>query len=170
MIGKKMQDAINKQINAEIYSAYLYMAMEAYFQDKDLPGFSNWMRIQAMEELTHAQRFYDHLIEREGRGEFMAIEAPPKEWESPYAAFQAAYEHEKKVTDMINGLVELAQEKKDHASANMLQWFVDEQVEEEASTSTIAKQLKMIGDAVAGLFMLDKELAQRTFVRPAKGQ
>jgi len=163
MLSEKILEALNEQINAEFYSAYLYLAMSAYFEAKNLKGFANWMRVQAQEETTHAMRIYDYVVERGGRVKLMAIEQPPAEWSSPLEAFEAAYNHEVKITGMINKLVNLAMEEKDHATYNMLQWFVAEQVEEEASTDEIVQKLKMLGEDGRGILMIDRELAQRVF-------
>ena len=168
MINEKMQEALNKQINAEIYSSYLYLSMAASFESVSLPGFANWMRCQAQEELVHAIKIYDFINERGGRVTLKSIEAPPVEWDSPLAAFEAAYEHEQKVTGLINDLVDLAQAEHDHASDNFLQWFVAEQVEEEDSANTIVEKIKLVGEAQGGLFMLDQELGQRIFTPPAE--
>lgn len=167
MIKKNIQKALNKQINAELYSAYLYLSMSAYFQSINLAGFANWMRVQALEEMTHADKFYNFIVERGGRVELEAIEAPPKEWASPLAVFENAYKHEQKVTSMINDLVDLAIKEKDHASNIFLQWFVTEQVEEEASADEVVQKLKLAGDKGSGLFMLDGELSKRVFTPPA---
>lgn len=161
MISQKMEDALNNQINAELYSAYLYFAMAADFETKNLPGFAHWMYTQAQEEFGHATRFYNYINEQQGRAKLGAIEAPPTEWASPLEVFEAAYKHEQHVTSLINNLVSLAMEEKDYATNIFLQWFVTEQVEEEASASTIAGKLNMIGDNPQGLFMMDQELAQR---------
>ena len=169
MLSERMEKALNKQINAELYSAYLYLAMAAYFESINLGGFGNWMRIQAQEELTHAMKFYDFVYERGGRVVLAAVDAPPKEWDSPLAAFEGAYEHECKVSAMINDLVNIAIEEKDHATNNFLQWFVSEQVEEEASADAVVQKLKLIGDHGNGIFMLDRELGQRVFHAPADG-
>lgn len=167
MLEKKMEKAINDQINAELYSAYLYLSMAAYFESTNLKGFSSWMRVQTMEEQAHAKKFYDFVNERGGRVILSAIEAPPAEWESPLAAFENVLEHEQLVTGRINDLVNLAQELKDHASNSFLQWYVDEQVEEEATASEIIQSLKLTQNDSSGLFMIDRELGQRTFVPPA---
>ncbi len=167
MLGKKIEEDFNKQINWELYSAYLYLSMSAYFLSINLNGFANWMRVQAMEELTHAMKFFDFINERSGRIALLEAKAPPKEWESPLAAFEDAYEHEQFVSNRINELVNLALEEKDHASNNFLQWFVSEQVEEEASVDEVVQKLKLIGNDGGGLFMIDQELAQRVFTPPA---
>ena len=161
MLGKKMQDALNGQINAELYSSYLYLSMAAYFESINLRGFAGWMRVQAQEETAHAMKFYAFVVERGGRVALKAIAAPPGEWSSPLAAFQAAHEHEQKVTAMIHKLVDLAEGQKDHATRSFLQWFVDEQVEEEANADEIVQKLTMIKDAPQGLLMLDSVLGQR---------
>jgi ferritin len=167
MINKKMEKALNAQVNAELYSAYLYLSMESYFKSLNLNGFANWMRVQTQEEVTHATKIYDFLNERGGRALLKAIEGPPTTWDSPLATFEAAYAHEQKVTSLINDLVDLAIKEKDHATNNFLQWFVNEQVEEEASADAIVQQLKIMADAPGGIFMLDRELAQRVFTPPA---
>jgi ferritin len=162
-----MQEALNKQINAEIYSAYLYLSMSAHFQSVNLAGFANWMRVQWQEELAHALKFYDYVNERGGRVVLHPVEAPPSAWDSPLALFEHVHHHEQKVTGMINKLVDLAVEIRDHATNNVLQWFVAEQVEEEASADEVVQKLKLVGDDPSALFMIDRELAQRIFVAPA---
>lgn len=166
MMDERMQEALNKQLNAEIYSAYLYLSMSAYFQSVNLDGFANWMRVQWQEELVHALKFYDYVNERGGRVVLRPVEAPSSEWDSPLAVFEDTYRHEQKVTGMINKLVDLAVEARDHATNNFLQWFVSEQVEEEASADEVVQKLKLVGDDASGLFMIDRELAQRVFVAP----
>ena len=168
MLSERMMKALNKQLNAELYSAYLYLSMAAYFESKNLKGFANWMRVQAQEELTHAMKFFDYINERRGRVYLEAIEKPPTEWKSPLDVFEATYEHEVKVTSMINDLVNMSMEEKDHATYNMLQWFVAEQVEEEASADEIRQQLRMIKEDGRGIMMLDRELKQRAFTPPAQ--
>jgi len=170
MIKKKMQEALNKQLNAEYYSSYLYLSMAAYFESMNLKGFANWMRIQTQEEMVHVMKFYDYLIERGGKVTLSPIEGPPIKWSSPLAAFENAYQHEQKVTGLINDLVNLAIAEQDHATNNFLQWFVSEQVEEEASADEVVQKLKLIGKDSGGLFMLDRELAQRVFTPPATTQ
>ena len=170
MISEKMQAAINSQINAELYSAYLYISMSAQFQAMNLKGFANWMRVQALEEFTHADKFYGFLIDRGGRVELKAIAGPPIKWASNLAIFQEAYKHEQKVTGLINALVDLAIKEKDHATNTFPQWFVNEQVEEEANADSIAQELRLIGDNGHGILMLDRELAQRVFVPPEQAQ
>jgi ferritin len=162
-----MQTALNKQVVAEYYSAYLYMSMSSYFASVNLEGMANWMRIQALEELSHGTKIFDYVNERGGRVLLDGIEKPPLKWTSPLAAFQDAYKHEQKVTGLINKLVDLAIKEKDHATENFLQWFVAEQVEEEASADGIVQKLKLVGKEGGGLFMIDRELGQRVFHPPA---
>lgn len=167
MINEKMAQALNKQINAELYSAYLYFSMAAYFESVNLPGFAHWMRIQTQEELMHAMKIYDFVNERGGRVILKAIEQPPVEWKSPLAVFEATYKHEQKVTGLINELVNLAIEEKDHGTNAFLQWFINEQVEEEKSASDMVGKLKLIEANPEGMYMLDKEMGQRIFTPPA---
>ena len=166
MISKKMQEALNTQVNAELYSAYLYLSMEAYFQSQNLLGFASWMRVQTQEELTHAMKIYDFLNERGGRVILKSITEPQAEWQSPLAVFEAAYKHEQKVTGLINDLVNLALDEKDHATNSFLQWFVNEQVEEESSADEVVQKIKMVDKAPGAMFMIDKELGQRVFTPP----
>lgn len=162
MLTDKMQQAINDQINAEMFSSYIYLAMAAYFEDENFPGMAQWMRLQAEEENEHAMKFYDYVIERHGRVKLGAIGEPQEAWDSPLAAFENAFEHERYISGRINDLVTLAIEERDHATNSFLQWFVDEQVEEEASVDAVVQDLKRVADFPAGLFMLDRELGQRT--------
>ena len=167
MISKKMEEALNEQVNAELYSSYLYLSMESFFKSQNLNGFANWMRIQTQEEVMHAMKMYDFINERGGRVLLKAIEGPQTEWDSTLAVFKAVSEHEQKVTGLINNLVDLAITEKDHATNSFLQWFVNEQVEEEASADEIVQQLKMMENAPGGIFMFDRELGQRVFTPPA---
>jgi len=169
MIKSEIEKAFNAQINREFFSSYLYLSMSAYFQDINLLGFAHWMRIQAQEELLHATKMFDFVLERGGRVILDKIDKPENTWQSPIAAFEAAYKHEIFITENINNLVSLAIEHKDYASNSFLQWFVNEQVEEEATADEILKKLKLLGDAEkgAGIFMLDKELSARVFTMPA---
>jgi len=170
MFDKKIEDAFNDQLNFEILSANIYMSMAAQFDSINLKGFANWMKIQYQEEILHMMKFYDFINERGGHVVISAIEAPPTAWNSPLAAFEHALRHEQIVSSRINELMTLAIEKKDHASVNFLQWFVAEQVEEEASADAVIQQLKLAGDAPGALFMLDRELGARVFTPPpAKG-
>lgn len=166
MISKKMEDAINKQINAENYSAGLYYAMSAYFESLSLKGFAKWLRIQALEELTHVHRFFEFLNDRGGRVALAAVDAPPMDWESPLKAFEEVYEHECKVSGLINKLMDLAHSESDYASQQFLQWFVAEQVEEEASADEAVQQLKLVDKTEGGVFLLDQEMSKRSFVLP----
>jgi ferritin len=161
MLSKKMQEALNAQINAEYYSSYLYLSMAAHCQASNLEGIAAWLRIQADEEMIHAMKIYDFVLERGGRVVLTAIEAPASEWESPLAIFEATYAHEQYVTERINKLVDLAIAESDHATNAFLQWFVNEQVEEEANADAVLQKLKLMADAPGGLFMLDRELGQR---------
>ncbi len=163
MISTKIHTAFNEQINHEIYSGYLYLSMAAYFISLGLDGFANWMRVQRMEEEAHAMKFFDHLRDRGARIELDAIDKPKVKWTSPLDAFKAAYEHEKFITSKINGLYKLAEKESDYPAKGLLDWFVKEQVEEEASTSKIVQMLGRIKDSGSGLVMLDKELGKREF-------
>ncbi len=162
-MNQKLEKAINEQINAETYSAYLYLAMSAYFERMNLPGFANWTYVQYLEETTHSLKFFKYINERGGAAKIMAIKEPPAEWKSPQHVFEEILKHEQYVTSLINNLVDLSIQEKDHASNNLLQWYVAEQVEEEANASLILGHLKRIGDSKDGLFMLDKELSARVF-------
>ncbi|MFO8109865.1 MAG: ferritin [Thermoplasmata archaeon] len=161
MIKESIVEAINKQINAEMYSGYLYLSMAVDFGEKNLDGFEHWMRLQAQEELDHGMRFMDYLQERGGHVELETIEKPEVEWKTPLEAFEYVYRHECKVTGMINDLVDLAEKEKDRATVNMLQWFVDEQVEEEDSADEIVQKLKMVGDSPSALLMMNERMAER---------
>ena len=167
MLTDKMAKALNDHINEELFSAYLYQAMAAYFEHLGLRGFAKWFDNQVLEELMHARKFYDFIHERSGRVVLDAIRAPQLEWESPLAAFEAALEHERYITSRINELAKIADEENDRATQIFLQWFISEQVEEEASVGEIVDQLKFIKDSPHGLFMLDRELGQRKFTPPA---
>ena len=167
MIGQEMQDALNVQINAEIYSAYLYLSMSAYFEYHGLKGFANWMRVQWQEELFHATKMIGYVQERGGRVLLSPVDGPPTEWDSPLAAFKQTAEHEYNVTSRINDLVDLAIKESDHATRSFLMWYVNEQVEEESSVDAVIQKLKIVGEAGPGLFLLDNELAQRVFAPPA---
>jgi ferritin len=161
MIGKKMQDALNEQINKEMYSSYLYLSMAAAAEAWNLKGFAHWMEKQANEESEHAEKLYKHLVDRGGRVLLKAIDAPPTEWKSPLAMFEEVYAHEQKVTGMIHNLVALARGENDYPSEVMLHWFVSEQVEEEANASEVVEKLKRIKDSANGLMMLDHALGAR---------
>lgn len=167
MIGKKIEKAFNEQINAETYSAYLYWSMSSAFMDMNLPGMANWMRVQALEEMTHAEKFFNYTIERGGRVKLAAIQAPPTDWSSAEEIFKHVQKHEAHVTKLINDLMDLALAEKDHAAAMFLQWFVNEQVEEEATAAEILGKLKIAGSSSPALYMLDRELGSRVFNPPA---
>ncbi len=167
MMSQKMQDALNAQINAEWYSAYLYLSMCSYFTSINLVGMSTWMRVQAQEEMFHGIKIYDFINERGGRALLQTIDQPPTDWESALAVFENSLAHEKTVTALINNLVDLSMAERDHATTIFLQWYVTEQVEEEANASGIVSKLKMIGHDASSLFALDQELGQRIFTMPA---
>ncbi|MDF2571332.1 MAG: ftnA [Sporomusa sp.] len=167
MISVKMQKAINNQIQAEMYSANLYLAMSGYCMSKGLKGFANWLRVQYQEETMHALKFVDYILERGGELQLKELEAPPTEFGKPVEVFEKILAHEEHVTSLINKLYEVALDEKDVAAQIFLQWFVTEQVEEESSVSEVLEQLKMIGDKTSDLFYLDKELATRVYQPPA---
>ena len=161
MIGKPIQDAMNEQINKELFSAYLYLSMAAYFEEKNLSGFAHWMRVQADEERGHAMKFYDFIIERGGRVMLKGIDAPKTEWSSSLEVAQEVAGHEAKVTASIYALYELALQEKDYPAQMMLQWFISEQVEEEKNAAEIVANLKLIEDRGTAVLMLDKQLGKR---------
>ena len=161
MLSERMLKGLNEQVTKELFSAYFYLGIAAYFKDSGFEGFSTWMEAQAEEELGHAIRIYDYVFERGGKVELYKIEMPKQEFESPLKAFEAVYLHEVGVTESIYKLVEIAQEENDHATYQFLQWFVEEQVEEEATAKAVVDKLKIIGDHPQGLFMLDRELGTR---------
>ncbi len=166
MISKKLQDAINAQINRELYSEYLYLSMSAWFAQESLDGFANWMAVQAQEEHFHAIKFFNYVIERGGKVILEQIDKPDNAFEHPLKAFEMTLEHEQYITKNINDLMDTAIGVNDHAARSFLQWYVDEQVEEEATADKLLSQLKMIGDRIEGVLMLDRELAQRVFTPP----
>lgn len=161
MISKKMQDAINEQINKELFSSYLYLSMAAHFESENLPGFGNWLRIQAEEEREHAMKLFDHLLERGGKVELKAIAAPATTWESSLTAVEEVVEHEQKVTQSIHDLYQVALSEKDFAAQVMLHWFIEEQVEEEASAQAILDNMKRIESHDTAILMLDHRLSKR---------
>ena len=163
MLNLKVEEAINDQINAELYSAFLYLSMSAYFQRQNLPGFAKWTYVQYLEETTHALKFFNYINERGGSVKLAAIKEPPTEWKNPVEVYDAIYKHEQLVTSLSYRIVDIAIQERDHASNNMLQWYVAEQVEEEANASLILEQLKRIGNAQESLYVLDKELGMRLF-------
>jgi ferritin len=167
-MNPKVEEALNEQINAELYSAYLYLSMSSWFDSIGLRGFANWERVQAMEERDHGLKIFDYVLARGGRAVMQQIDAPPTEWKDAKDAFETQMAHELKVTSLINNLVDLSISEKEHATVNFLQWFVNEQVEEEENARTILDQLKMISQekGVGLLYMLDKELGTRTYTAP----
>ena len=167
MFSKKLLDAMNEQMKNEFASAYLYLAMAGYFQSEDLPGIANWMRVQALEELTHGEKFFQFICNAAGRTDVRAIEAPQNSYTSPLDCFRAGLKHENFVTASINNLVNLARKDNNHAAEIFLQWFVTEQIEEEENDREIIGKLKLIGDNGYGLLMLDNDLGTRVFTPPA---
>jgi ferritin len=167
MLSQNMEQALNKQLNAELYSAYLYLSMAAYYYSLNLNGFANWMTVQNQEETMHAMKFYNYINERGGRINLDKIDGPPTNWNSPLEVFEETLKHEEKVTGLINNLVDLAIAERDHAANAFLQWFVTEQVEEEASANEVIQNLKLAGNDPHSLFMLDRELGTRVFTPPA---
>jgi len=168
MISANMAKNINEQINKEIYSEYLYLSMATYFDDLGLKGFANWMRVQVKEERTHALMQYTYMTEQGSKANMLAIDAPETTWESPLAAFEQVLAHEQLVTASINNLMSIAIEEKDYATIAFLQWFITEQVEEEATAKEIIDELKIVGNHGQGLLMKDRELAARIYNMPAE--
>jgi ferritin len=161
VITNKMQDAINEQINAEMYSSYLYLQMSAWLEANNFRGSAAWMRKQSGEETRHAMKFYEYLLSRGGKVSLKAIAAPVAAWKKPLEIFEESYKHELEVTKLIYGLLKTAQSEDDPATTEMLQWFVKEQVEEEASTNLVVEQLKMAGDSKGALLAIDHHLGKR---------
>lgn len=168
MLTKRMEEELNKQINAEYWSAYLYLSMSAYFEEEGLAGAASWMRVQYQEEISHALKFFDYVIERGGRVKLQPIQEVPNAWGGVMEVFEETLKHEQKVTGLINNLMDVAIDEKDHACKSFLQWYVDEQVEEEDTVNSILDQLKLVEGKGNGLFMIDKDLGQRTFVDNTK--
>jgi len=160
-MNDRVQKAFNDQINEELFSSYVYLSMAAHFEEQNLEGFANWMRHQAQEEVAHAMRLFDHIHRRGGRVALKAIGEPPAEFKSPLDAFEKALAHEQHITGCINDLYGIALEEKDYPAQMELQWFIDEQVEEEENTGRVVDQLKLVGDNQSALLMLDRELGQR---------
>ncbi len=158
-----MEEALNKQLNAELYSGYLYLSMAAYFEEIDLGGFANWMRVQAQEELSHGMRFYDYIVQRGARVTLSEIEKPQSSWESPVDVFEHVLSHEKTVSGLIDDLVDLSIEERDHSTNNFLQWFVAEQVEEEESASSALNKVKLANESSNGLFLVDSDFGTRVY-------
>lgn len=169
MINEKLEKAFNDQINKELYSEYLYLSMQAYFERLNLKGFVNWMSVQVQEEHAHALGMFDYLNQRGGNVQLEAIDKPETDWESPLAVFEQVLEHEEYVTSRINALMDVAEETKDRAAMSFLNWYLKEQVEEEDNVGNVLATLKLIGDDKKALLMLDKDFATRTFVQPVIG-
>lgn len=169
MINEKMEKAFNDQINKELYSEYLYLAMKSYFVELNLQGFVNWFDVQVQEEHAHAMGMYDYVHERGGKVELFAIDKPEVEGKTPLEIFEQVLKHEEFVTSRINALMDVAEEVKDRAALSFLDWYLKEQVEEESNVGGVLATLKLIGDDKKALLMLDKELAARTFVAPVIG-
>lgn len=161
VIREKVAKAINKQINAELYSSYLYLAMAAHFESINWKGFGHWLKVQSKEEYGHAMKLYEYVIERGGKIALTEIATPKSEWKTPLAAFEEVYAHELKITSLINDLAKMARDEHDYATENLLQWFVNEQVEEEANAVNIVENLKLTNNAAAGLFIIDQQLGAR---------
>ena len=161
MLSERIQDALNRQINREFFSAYSYLALTAYFEDLDLKGFAHWMHMQYEEELVHAAKAFNFVNDRDGRVTLTAIETPQASWDSPVAAFAFALDTERANSQQIYEVVDAATEERDHATHAFMQWFVNEQVEEEALVNEMLQRLRLVGDNNNGLFMVDNELGQR---------
>ncbi len=166
MLSEKMTEALNGQANRELYSAYLYLAMSAYFESINMKGFAAWMRVQAGEELVHGMKIYDYVVSSGGRAKMLAIEDPQFSWASPQDAFQHVYNHERAVTGLIHALVSVAAAEKDEVTTSFLQWYVDEQVEEEESSDMVLNKARAAGNDKAALAVADNELGQRRFKFP----
>ncbi len=169
MLHADIEKALNDQINAELFSSYLYYAMAAYFESTGIPGAANWMRIQTQEELVHVSKYFEYIVDRGGRVALGAVAAPGAQWKSPLAAFEAALNHEREISARIHKIADLAVKHRDHGTHNFLQWFISEQIEEEKTAEDVVQKLKLAGKDGAGLFMIDRELATRVFVPPAAG-
>jgi ferritin len=170
MLSEKLMRALNDQVNFEIYSEYSYLAMAAYCEAQDMAGFANFFKVQAQEERFHAMKFYDYIYQMDGRVMFNSIEQPHNEFRDMLDVFKAGLNHEKEVTRRIYNLMDIAVDEREHATISLLKWFIDEQVEEENSFNTIIKRLQRVIDSPAALFMLDEELAARTFTPPTAAQ
>lgn len=166
MISEKMNQAFNDQIKAEMYSSNLYLSMVAYFEELGLKGFANWMRVQVQEETAHAMGLFDYLLSRDGKVTIEALDKPESKWDCALCCFEAVYKHEQLVTSLINKLVDVAEQEKDRAAVSFLQWYIKEQVEEEANCSEICQKLRLIGDDKHALLLIDSELGSRTYTAP----
>lgn len=162
MLTPKMEKALNDQLNRELFSAYLYYSMAAYFDSTGFEGMANWMKVQSGEETFHATKFYNYINDRNGKVTFAPLQGPQTEWSSPLNAFEDALKHEQYISQNIYNLVDLAREEKDHMTDVFLAWFVTEQAEEEMSVSKVIDKMKMVKEAPGGLFFLDSELGRRT--------
>jgi len=169
MITQQIQDALNRQLNLELYGAYCYLSMAAYFHTLNLNGFASWMQVQAQEEMMHASKFFDFIVDRDGEVNLQEIKAPPKSWQTALEVFEYAFQQEKKISTEIHSLVDMSLEHRDHASNTFLQWFVTEQVEEEATISGLIDTLKLVGSDGNGLFLMNRDLAQRSFKNTEEG-
>lgn len=167
-INKKVEEVLNQQINAEFWSAYLYLSMAAWCESKGFKGFANWMRIQFQEETSHALKIYDYVLNRSGEVKLMPIASVESSWDSFLHMFEETYKHECKVTELIHNCYEVALNEKDYATTTMLQWFIEEQTEEESNTLEIIDVLKITGEKSGGIFYLDKKLGHRTFTDTTK--
>ncbi|NNG00852.1 MAG: ferritin [Desulfobacteraceae bacterium] len=163
MIGERLTEAMNEQIKHELESYYLYLSVAAYFHSKSLDGMAHWMKAQAHEEMIHAMKFFDHIIDRGGEVRLQDLKQHKTQWSSTLEAWKDAYQHEQFISDKINGLISIAREDRDYASEPLLAWFADEQIEEEATASKITDEIEMVGEDKSGLLFLDRELAQRPF-------
>lgn len=166
MLSQPLVDALNEQMKNEFFSAYLYKAMAAYFEDEDLPGFAHWMKLQALEELCHGEKFFNYICEAGGRAVLLPIDGPKTDYESPLDVFEYSLKHEQFVTASIDNLMTLAKSENAHATEIFLQWFVTEQVEEEANFGLVLKKVKRLEGDSRGLMMMDQELGQRAFAVP----
>ena len=170
MIKKTVEKALNEQVTREIFSSLLYLSMAGYFTTQNLTGFANWMRIQAKEEMDHAMKLFNFVLDRGGETKIGKMDAPISRWKSALEAFEAAYKHEQYITENINNLADLAIKERDHATNNLIQWFIDEQVEEEAQVDEIVNKMKMMEGFKGGLIMMDADLEQRVYTPPATTQ
>ncbi len=168
MIKQIIEETLNQQVTREMYSSNLYLSMAGFYHSINLNGFANWMRVQAQEEMFHALKIFDYILNRGGNAKIGEISAPPSHWDSPLSAFEASYHHEQLVTNWVNELADLAIKEGDHATHILMQWFITEQVEEEATVSDIVSRLKLAGDNPSSLFLMDNELKTRVFTPPTK--
>ena len=171
MIKDEVLNALNEQIAREMFSSNLYLSMAGYFQQHNLTGFAHWMRVQAQEETFHANKFFDYVLNRGGKAKISMISEPQADWSSPIEAFEASLAHEQYITESINKIADIVVKEGDHATLVLLQWFINEQVEEESNVQEIVDKLKLIGDFKGGLIMLDSELKLRpAFTPPASAK